>query len=102
MSRRNTLEAKRLRRALKTMREKPPRYLSLFDYLRIRQSMSRGKAEKIIMAGCIKVDSHVVGVRVIRDDDGFQTRVVDPFVPADWRFRLRIGNPDIDAVRAIT
>lgn len=102
MSRRNTLEAKRLRKALKTMRNKPPRYLSLYEFIRTRQSMSRGKAEKIIMAGCIKVDSHVIGVRMVTDDEGFKFRVVDPFVPAEWRGRIRIGNPDIEAVKAIT
>lgn len=94
MSRRNRPEAKRLRKQLKRLRDKPPAYIDLIEWLCMRHRMSRGKARGILMIGAVKVDSHVVGQRVIEDDDGFKTRIVDPFIPASCRGRIEIVKPD--------
>lgn len=93
MSARNRPAAKKLRRALKTLRDRPARYIDLIEWLQMRHRMSKGKARGIIMAECVKVDSHVVGKRIVTDERGFSHLVCDPYIPASVRGRITVVDP---------
>jgi hypothetical protein len=88
VSGRNTLSAKRGRKAAKALRNTPTGYTDLVRWIQQREHVSTGRAIKMILAGCLMVDSHAVGVkqtkrgakfiRCIPAYQGRQIRVVVP------------------------
>lgn len=65
MSQRNTLSAKRGRKAAKSLRQTPPGFTDLIAWVKMRQHVSTRTAAKVIMTGCLKVDSHTVGIEKV-------------------------------------
>lgn len=78
MSRQNSLEQKRARRARKLLRKELPNFIDLVIWLKQRERMSTGMALKIIHSGWIHSDSHQLKVR---------------FVPAALRDSLEVRPP---------
>lgn len=65
MSRRNSLEQKRARRARKLLRKELPNFIDLVIWLKQRERMSTGMALKIIHSGWIHSESHQLKVRYV-------------------------------------
>jgi len=62
LSRRNSREAKATRRNKKALRVSPPGYIDLIQYIKDRVNVSTGTARAVIMAGTLRIDSHILGV----------------------------------------
>lgn len=89
MSARNTREAKKRRRLLKALRNTPPAYVDLRDWITLRVRCSRRMAERVLLAGGLMVDSHPVGFRWTKDPlTGESVKVLDPWLPAEFRSRI--------------
>lgn len=63
MSRRNSLENKRARRARKALRQELPAFIDLVVWLKQRDHMTTSMAERIIANGWIHSESHELRVR---------------------------------------
>lgn len=93
MSQKNSREAKKRRRVLKELRNTPPGYINLIDYLKDRSGCTTGTAEKVLLAGALKVDSHPVGYKWEKVF-GENRKVLDPYLPSEYRDRLVVVKPD--------
>jgi hypothetical protein len=72
MSKRNTLEQKKLRRLRRTIRKgvSVPRKVDVVDWLkRNGHANSTGQAVKLLVDGKVKIDSHPVRTRLIPAED---------------------------------
>jgi hypothetical protein len=66
VSARNTLEAKRARRARRTLTKgRLPAYIDLVAWIQLRSNVTKAQARSIILAGCLRVDSHKLGYETI-------------------------------------
>lgn len=93
MSQRNSPEAKRARRARRTLRKGVlPAYIDLIDWVKIRSNLSTRRAVGVILAGSLKVDSHIIGVKEIGPA---KMKVLDRYVPADLRGRIEVVIPEV-------
>ena len=90
MSRRNSREAKATRRNKKALRVSPPGYIDLIQYIKDRVNVSTGTARAVIMAGTLRIDSHILGVEHTKQGDVFKR-----YIPADLRSRIEIHVPDV-------
>lgn len=88
MSARNRLVEKKKRRLIKSLRNTPPGYVDLVEYVRLRSRCSRGMAKRVILSGALTVDSHTVGFKTI---DG--RKVLDQCIPAKYRNDIVIRMP---------
>lgn len=88
MSRRNSPEAKKARRLRKSLRVSPPGYIDLIDYVKTRVRVSTGQAERILLAGVLRVDSHQIGV-----EHTPQGKKLRRYVPADLRGKIIVVPP---------
>lgn len=89
MSRRNSLEAKKARRTRKLLRAPLPAYIDLIEYIKMRVNVTTTVAERIILAGVLRVDSHKIGV-----EHTPQGKRLRRFVPADLRDRIVVVPPE--------
>lgn len=78
MSRRNSLEEKRKRRARKLLRQTPTAYIDLVQWIRLREPMTESKALAIIKGGWIRSESHTL---------------TDRYVPVEYRKTLEVRPP---------
>lgn len=90
MSRRNSLEEKKRRRAAKLFRATPPAWIDLEEYVMIRAKCSRDVAKKVILSGAIRVDSHPVGFKRVKGD----RKEYAPMIPAKHRDALNVVTPE--------
>lgn len=91
MSARNTLEAKRARRARKNFRKVLPAFLDLTDWLKDHgHAQTSGEASRLMVAGKVKADSHTIGRVVVAGPRGKEVTIPDPHVPADLRDRIQV------------
>lgn len=94
MSRRNTLEAKRERRALRALKKgKVETHIDLIEWVRMRARMSRTRAQSVILAGSLTVDSHPIGfieVKGLREP----LKIPQLRVPSDYRGRIQVVTPE--------
>lgn len=96
MSRRNTSEEKRRRRINRSIRKgRLPAYINLIDWIKLRVRCTTGQAKRALLAGALRVDSHPVGVKTVKDYLGKDVTVVDPFLPAEFRNRIVVVKPDV-------
>lgn len=75
------------------MRQTPPRFLDLVQWLKDhRHAQTTGAANKLILAGKVRHGSHVVGIRKqeVQAPTGEieQVDYVYPYVPSEWRGEL--------------
>ena len=96
MSARNRPEAKRQRRLLKSLRNTPPAYIDLREWIQMRVKCSKRTAEKVLLAGGLRVDSHPVGYKWANDPvTGNAVRVLDPYLPAHFRDRIQTHKVEV-------
>lgn len=90
MSARNTLEAKRARRARRTLKKgRLDCYVDLVHWVKMRSSLTTHTAIRVILAGALKVDSHTIGVK---EHQG--VKFFERCVPADVAARIEIVTPE--------
>lgn len=90
MSQHNTLAAKRGRRVAKALRSTPPAYVDLIAWVKMRLHCSTRKAAQVIMTGCLKVDSHTVGVENLAKGGKRFVR----YIPAEQARTMRVVTPE--------
>lgn len=91
MSQRKNKAKYRERKARRTPLESR---IDLVEWVRVRSHMSRGRARKVIMAGSLKVDSHIIGYKQAKLIDGGGIKVPEFLVPAEWRGRIEVVKPE--------
>lgn len=95
MSSRNRTE-KKLRRLEKMLRLTPPSYINLVEWLLDRRHAATiGEAQRLILDGKVKADSHVIGRRNV-PTLGLEGKVTEvptvmPLVPAALRSRIVVS-----------
>lgn len=88
---------KRKRRLLKGLRNTPPSFVDLRQWIRLRVNCSVSMAERILLAEGLKVDSHPVGYKWERDPLTQEVKkVLDPFLPVEFRDRIVISKVKVD------
>lgn len=96
MSQRNSRENKKRRRTAKAIQRMAvrPAYIDLIEYVKVRTRCSTGTAEKVLLAGALKVDSHPVGYKW-RDNPltGKAEKVLERYIPAEHRMNIVVTNP---------
>lgn len=90
MSRRNSLEEKKRRRAAKLFRATPPAWIDLEEYVMVRAKCSRATAKKVILSGAIRIDSHPIGFKLTKNDG----KEYAPMIPAKHRDALTVVAPE--------
>jgi hypothetical protein len=93
------IEEKRKRRLLKGLRNTPPAFVDLRQWIRLRVNCSNRMAERILLAEGLKVDSHPVGYKWEKDPlqrAGKMIKVLDPFLPVEYRDRIVIAKVKVD------
>lgn len=92
MSVRNTRVEKKKRKVLKALRETPPAFIDLVDYVKLRTRCTTGMAQKVIMSGALMVDETVVGFVHVDDpaSPGGKRKVLMRRLPASLRERIVI------------
>lgn len=88
MSVRNTPREKRRRQFQRALKVPLPGYIDLIQWVKLRSRVTTGDAIRLILAGVLHVDSHVIGMQEIGP-----RKVLQRFVPADYRGRIRIVEP---------
>lgn len=92
-----SLAAKRKRKLLKGLRNTPPAFIDLTDWIKLRVNCSRSMAERILLADGLKVDSHPVGYKWEKDPlGGGMVKVLDPFLKAEFRDRIVISKVKVE------
>lgn len=95
MSKRNSLESKRERKALRALRVSPPGYIDLVEWIRMRSNVTRSTARAILASGAIHSDSHVVGQLQLKSKDGQVRRILaSPIIEASHRPDLHVVTPE--------
>lgn len=83
-----------LRRTLRKSGNTVPRYIDLIHYLKIRRiAQTTGEAERIILAGRVKSESHTLGIfttHMLKDGKVQDVPMVQPLVPAHLRETIRV------------
>ncbi len=92
MSHRPIIEKKK-RRLVKSLRNTPPAWIDLIDYLKLRTRCTTGKAKAALMAGVLYVDSHPIGYKWEKNQYGESVKVLDPYVPAHLRGQIQYRDP---------
>lgn len=84
MSRKNT-DPKEIaaRKVHKALRNTPPGYIDLIEFVKIRTHCTTGMAKTVLLAGVLRVDSHPVGYRWISG-----RKELDPYLPAKHRGQI--------------
>lgn len=90
MSRRNSREEKKKRKVLHALRQTPPAWIDLIDYIKLRTRCTTGMAQKVILSGALMVDDTVVGFVNVEDPlaEGGKRKQLVPRVPAEVRDRI--------------
>jgi hypothetical protein len=88
-------KAKKLRALRKAIARTPlPAYIDLVQYLKDRRyAQTTGQANRLILAGRVKSESHRLGVRTVKVFEGgkvIDKDVVDRYVPASFRPTIRV------------
>lgn len=91
MSRSNTLAGKAERRAAKAARTPLPAYVDLVEWIKARKRVSTRRAEQIILAGALRVDGKVVGVKIEGKGGNIKHRL-DRCVPAGFAPKVRVAD----------
>lgn len=86
---------KKLNRLRKSLRVSLPAYIDLIDWLKTRRYVqTTGEAERLILAGRVKSESHTLGIakvkRLTPDYKIEEVEVVNRFIPAEFRATLRV------------
>jgi hypothetical protein len=90
MSARNTLEAKRARRARRTLTKGVlPAYINLIEWVKLRSGLSTRQAQNVLLHGSLRVDSHPVGYV---EENG--KKFLKVLIPAEMRDRIQIVEPE--------
>lgn len=63
--------------------------IDLVEWIKMRERVSTKGAMTLIWAGCVRVDSHKIGVREERG-----RKFIDRYVPAEYRGRIVVVEPD--------
>lgn len=105
MSVTNTREEKKKRRVLHALRQTPPAYIDLIDYIKLRTRCTTGMAKKVILAGALMVDDTVVGYVHVEDPavPGGKRKQLVTRVPAELRERIEVrqlSGADLEAAVA--
>lgn len=96
MARRPIMQKKlnKLRRTLRKNGGALPTYIDLIEYLKVRRiAQTTGHAKAIILAGRVKSESHVLGIKrvsMLKDGKVQDVDIVDPLVPARLRGTLTV------------
>lgn len=97
MSARNRTDAKKKRKLLKGLRNTPPSFIDLTEWIRLRVNCSRRMAERILLAEGLKVESHPVGFKWERDPlTGDMIKVLDVLLPARYRNEITISKVKVE------
>lgn len=72
----------------RSLRNTPPAYIDLIDYVKLRTRCSTSTAKRVLLAGALMVDSHPVGFKYYRDQ-----KVLDPYLPAEHRDKIVVRMP---------
>jgi hypothetical protein len=73
----------------KALRNTPPAYIDLIEYVKLRTRCTTGMAKKVLLSGALRIDSHPVGFRW-EGQGGNARKVLYPFLEAKHRPNLRI------------
>lgn len=94
MSKRPPVEKKK-ERLIKSLRNTPPAWIDLIDYVKLRTRCTTGMARKVILSGALKVDSHPVGFKWEADPmrPGSTIKVLYPYLDAKHRGNITIQMP---------
>lgn len=90
----NARKARTSYRERKARRKPLEARIDLVEWVRARSNMSRGRARKVILAGSLKVDSHIIGYRKAHLIDGGGIKVPEFLVPAEYGPRIRVVKPE--------
>lgn len=94
MSRKNTNpEVRAARKARKALRNTPQGYIDLEQYVRFRSRCTAGTARAVLMSGALRVDSHPVGFKHVKDRTGKSVKVLSPLIPAENRGHIVLQHP---------
>lgn len=88
MSQKNSREAKKKRRIRNSLANTPPGYIDLIQYVKDRTHCSTVMAQRVLLAGALRVDSHPVGYKLYKDQ-----KVLDPYLPAHMASRIIVSVP---------
>jgi hypothetical protein len=91
VSRRNSLESKRARREATASRGDLPGRTDLVAWVKMRHRCSTTKAMKIILTGCLKVDSHIVGRKELPNG----ATILDRFIPSHLARRIVVVDAEL-------
>lgn len=69
--------------------------IDLIEWVRGRARMSRGRARKVILAGSLKVDSHIIGYKEAQLLNGGSIKVPEFQVPAEYNTRIQVVRPEL-------
>lgn len=96
MSRKNSPEERKLRKIRKSLRNTPESYIDLIDYVKVRTKCSTKMAEKVLLSGALRVDSHPVGYKWSNDPlTGDAAKRLDRYLPAKFRDQIVVQwNPE--------
>lgn len=83
-------QARRLRKSI--TKGTLPRRVDLVQWVKMRSSCSTGQARRLIMSGALRVDSHPVGYKLLKND----FKMFDPLIDADIAKRIQIIDPTAD------
>lgn len=85
---------KRVRRMRKALRQTPPTFIDLIQWLKLHgHAQTTGEAKRLILAKRVKSESHVLGIEKQPQIVGNKVEeidVVNPYVPAHVRPTLRV------------
>lgn len=84
------ITAKKLNRLRKALRRTPQGHINLIQYLKDRSYVNTsGGAKAMLVAGRVRVDSHVVGRKP--DPLNPDEFVIDPLISAEYRDRIIVA-----------
>lgn len=91
MSRRNSPEAKAVRRRLRSLTKGTlPAQVDLIEWIKLRANVTTTEAVNLILAGTLRVDSHKIGIH--HTPRGPR---LNRYVPADVARRIQIVVPEV-------
>lgn len=95
MSVRNKPERKRARRAYRENFKNPlPGRIDLIAWIKLRSNVTTGDAVRLILSGCLRVDSHKVGFTTVKIGQDHERKILNRYGPAEWRGRIEVVSPD--------
>jgi hypothetical protein len=82
MSARNRLDAKRARRARRTLRKgRLDTYIDLLSWMKMRAPLTSRECRAVALSGALRVDSHKVGIAHVTGSGGIEMKLFQRFVP---------------------